>query len=89
MLQDSLQNARVLNRWSSVAGLEWRAKLLQDMFKIWITIRSHAFAQGWTDKDKFGKEGYTRKALKSKGTDKENKDCTYKSYTLPLPLCSF
>ena len=76
IVQDALQNARVLNKWSSVADfddLEWRAELLQDICKLWITIRSHAFAQGWTDKfGKVSKKG-TRKTLKNKGTDKENK----------------
>jgi len=55
IIQDALQNRRVLNRWSTLADcddLKWRAKLLQEICKLWMTICSHAFAQEW--RDKFG-----------------------------------
>lgn len=75
IIQDALQNRRVLNRWSSLADcddLKWKAELLQEICKLWITIRSHAFAQGWTDKFGRASKKGTRKTLKSKGTEKDS-----------------
>ncbi len=53
--------------------LEWKAELLRAIAALWITIRVHAFADGWTEQfDKTFKKG-TRKTLKTKGTEKERK----------------
>jgi hypothetical protein len=46
-------------------------QLLHEISELWISIRAHAFAQGWSEKFQRDFKKGTRKTLKRKGTDKE------------------
>lgn len=70
---DVSKSSDVLNAWNSVIpeNNSWKIDLLNEVVKLWTTIRTYAFARGWVKQFSSADKKGTRKTLKAMGTVKK------------------
>lgn len=61
-------SSSVSEAWNSLIPGDscWKTDLLNEVVRLWTTIRVHAFASGWAEQFKSDAKKGTRKTLKSK-----------------------
>lgn len=70
ILKEALDSQSVLSYWETIADIiparyeEYSVELLRVVIELWITIRGHSFAKGWTMKFETKSKKGTRKALR-------------------------
>ena len=77
--QDILSNASVLSQWENISinvperFEEHSVTLLEAIVKLWVTIRSYSFVQGWVERlEKPYKGKGTRKVLQDRSLNAED-----------------
>ena len=70
ILKEVLDSQSVLSYWETIADIiparyeKYSVELLRVVIELWITIRGHSFAKGWTMKFEPKSKKGTRKALR-------------------------
>lgn len=78
IVKEALSSELVLSCWETIAKcippkLElYSTELLTAVISLWVTIRAHAFARGWTMMFERRYKKGTRKSLKTKITTKDD-----------------
>jgi len=73
-MEDVLRSEPVLLQWEEVASSiphqyeKYSMELLKAVVSLWVTMRAHAFAQGWTMKFERRYKKGTRKSLQTTQT---------------------
>ena len=75
IIDEAMRADSVLHYWETIAHSippkceEYSIELLKAVISLWVTIRAHAFAKGWTMKFENKYKKGTRKSLQPKRTE--------------------